>query len=485
MFVTQNRQYLLIVLCAFIQVSLWTSLHAQTRNTIWLDGLQTTSLGFQPHRYYELKQYDFEDLVAENLDFNAGYDPWLGVEDATDYLYPVVEGRVNVLGIAHDYGGLILRNLAIDDNDEISAMILDGVPNQGSSAISLAMGDTGGSSSESRMQTIIKEVKAIKQDEGCEDCNVIGLFENWINEIAHPDNSSVFSDMRSDNVLINNLNANPPDDIPFAIIWGSVQGVNVNQSIVNLMDSRSSITGFDTELADCVSEKLRERQKKLDDDKLTKNVGLVLGLLKSVTGFAGSLLSDQVFGDPNDEDSNFDIGGFLGALSDFADNLKDPIIDYLESDSEIDQRAASLLRCEVANQMLSVKWELAMMDAAGVEVEFVAAPADAAIQFCEEHCWEQFGGTTPDRVAFGQCIKECLDNNQAPPIAVYVTSDHDLLLTEQEQQLAGQANTYHLFNHNHFQESRDRPGDKTSDLDDAFEELFNGSVSPAFAIPQQ
>ena len=482
MFVTQNRQYLLIVLCAFIQVSLWTSLHAQTRNTIWLDGLQTTSLGFQPHRYYELKQYDFEDLVATNYDFNAGYNPWLGVEEAADYLYPIVEGRDNVLGIAHDYGGLILRNLAVDDNDEISAMILDGVPNQGSSAIKLVMGDTDGSSSESRMQTILSEVKGIKQDEDCEDCNVIGLFENWINEIAHPDNSSVFKDVKPGSDVVNALNANPPD-IPFAIIWGSVQGANVNQSIVNLMDSRGSITGFDTELADCVSEKLRERQKELDDDELTKNIGLGLDVLQGIIGFAGSLISDQIFGDP--DNNNFDVGGFLGALAAFADNLKDPIVDYLESDSEIDQRAASLLRCEVANQMLSVKWELAMMDAAGTEVGLVDAPTDAALPFCEEHCWEQFGGTTPDRVAFGQCVLECPENKPAPPIAVYLAPDHDLLLTEQEQQLAGQANTYHLFNHNHFQESRDRPGDNTSDLDDAFEELFNGSVSPAFAIPQQ
>jgi hypothetical protein len=482
MFVTRNKQYLFIVLCALIQANLLSPLHAQTRNTIWLDGLQTTSLGFQPSRYYDLKNYDFEDLVFTEFNPNAGYNPWLGVEGAADYLYPIVEGREDVLGIAHDYGGLILRDLAIDDNDEISAMILDGVPNQGSSAIDLVMGDTDGSSSESRIQTILNEVKGIKQDEDCEDCNVIGLFENWVDEIAHPDNSSVFKDVKPGSDVVNALNANPPD-IPFAIIWGSVQGVNTNQSIVTLIDSRGSITGYDTELADCVSEKLRERQKKLDDDELIKNIGLGLGLFKSVVEFAGSLISDQVFGGPNDSD--FDTGGFLEALAAFADSLKDPIIDYLESDSEIDQRAASLLRCEVANQMLSVKWELAMIDAGGTEVGLVDAPTDAALPFCEDHCWEQFGGTTPDRVAWGQCIRECLQNNQAPQIAVYLTPDHDLLLTKQEQQLAGQANTYHLFNHNHFQESRDRPGDNTSDLDDAFEELFSGSVSPAFAIPQQ
>lgn len=484
MFTNLYKTLLPIIGLALLPSICSVSLHAQTRNTIWLDGLQTTSLGFKPSRYYELKEYDFENLVATEFNPNADYDPWLGVEDAADYLYPIVEGREDVLGIAHDYGGLILRDLAIDDNDEISAMILDGVPNQGSAAIALAMGQIDGTSSDSRMQEIIEEVKGIKQDEDCKDCNAIGLFEDWIDEIAHPDNRSVFEDMASGSDAVNFLNANPPD-IPFAIIWGSVQGVNTRQSIINLMDSRGSITGFDTELADCVAEKLREQQKKLDDDEFVRNTGLGVSLFQGVLNYAGKLISDQIFGDPDNGNNDFDTVGFIDALATFAKDIKDTVIGYLEKDSELDQRTASLLRCEIANQMLSVKWELAITDAGGVEVGLVDAPADAALPFCERYCWEQFGDSNPDRVAYGQCIDDCLENNQAPQINVYLAPDHDLLLTKQEQQLAGQANTYHLVNHNHFQESKDRPGDNTSDLDDAFEELFNGRVSPAFAIPKQ
>ncbi len=476
-----KRGLVIIIACGLFCLS--ASLHAQTRNTIWLDGLQTTSLGWKPNRYSNLKLYDFEDLVSTNLDFNAGYDPWLGVEGASNYLKPIVEGRENVLGIAHDYGGLVLRHLANNDDDEITAMILNGVPNQGSSAIQMAIGQNA-DDGDSRMQIIIDKVNDIKGDEGCEDCNIVGNFERWIDEIAHPNNRAVFEDM-APGVMINNLNANPPD-IPYAIIWGSVDTYNSEQSIVNLMDSRGSITGFDNSLANCVAGKLREQQKKIEDDKIVRNVNVVLGLFGSVLDFASSLISGNVFGNPEDDENNFDTGGFLGAIGSFANDIKSTIVDYLDTNSELDQRLASLMRCETANQMLEVHYELAMMDAGQVEVELVDENLAGNLQHCEQYCWEQFEGSIPNHAAYGACIQDCLENNPAPPILGFVTPRHDLLLTEMEQKLPGQTGEpFHLFNHNHFQESRDRPGTNMTDLDYALEELFSGSVSPAFEIPKQ
>ena len=75
----------------------------------------------------------------------------------------------NVLGIGHDGGGLVLRQMAKNTN-RLTGMILCGVPNRGSSAIESMLPING----TSQINTLINQVLAFRSNaQSCNGCKVI------------------------------------------------------------------------------------------------------------------------------------------------------------------------------------------------------------------------------------------------------------------------------------------------------------------------
>lgn len=448
----------------------------QTRSTIWMEGISTNSPGFFVNKWN--LNWDFEDVIATNTNHNAGYEPIRGIADATSYVDPLLDGHDNVLGIAHDFGGLILRNLA-NENDRISAMILDGVPNRGSSAIKFMTGKNNTPNNGlTEAQVMINKVNEIKGPADCEECGFMSLFEQWVDEIAA--NKVLFEEMASNSTEVNELNeeSNLPD-IPFAILYGTVTNVhNGRQSIISLMDSRGSpLFPWDTGLQDCVAVELaRQREDAKQDTR--EIIDRSLGIFTEVVSFAANLLSGGFI----DDEGEFDPSGFIGALKTLIDESSDKIFDWIEEGQERDERLANLLRCQVANQNLAAEWELSMMQNGSFETEEVEVEEPA--YYCEQLCRDQLG-PNPDRIAWGTCIRNCVQSRPTKTITVYVGEDHDLLLTEYEQKLPDADFTFNLFDHNHFQEPRDDPYSTAQTLGDAFEELFSGSAGAAFKIPEK
>jgi hypothetical protein len=460
----------LYIRSTFIAITIFTffitSVSSQTRSTIWLDGAtNTTSHGWAGVPNQFLLGYDFENLNMTNTDPNAEYDLNLGVFGAASQIEPQLDGHDNVLGIAHDMGGLVLRDLANKDNS-LSAMILNGVPNQGSAAINFATEAQVGD--KTRAQLMIDGVQNITAGDDCQDCELVEAFQTWIDEIA--ENSNVFDQMARGSVEINTLNANPPpENVPFAILWGSVEEL----SISTLMSSwYFPGTGDADHYTKCYTERLAKAKKDANTDFIISTIDNVIHFYGDYLEYIGAIDIEEPF-------------SIIAALGDFIKDAKDRITGQIEDVRERDQELAKILRCEVANQIMAIEWELALGEFGSVVTEEVEISPDIA--YCEAQCWSQFEGTTPTHAQFGACVYDCMNSDDTPVITetVYVGSASDGLLLEYEQKLDGAVAEYHLYEHNHFQETKLSSTSSVGTLNHALDELFSGSAGPAFTIPKQ
>ena len=447
----------------------------QTRNTVWLDGFRnTTSHGWGgvPNNFYDLRGYDFVDLIANNADSTAEYDLSLGIFGAATQVEPQLDGHDNVLGIAHDMGGLVLRDLANKDNT-LSAMILNGVPNNGSAAINFATKSDG--SGITLAQNLVEGVQAIQAGDDCSNCGLVATFQAWIDEI---DNSkAVLGQMARNSSEINTLNQNPPD-IPFAVLWGSMEVF----SITSLMSSKHfAFSGvgvaFEDQFTKCYTERLSRDREDAKKAFFHSTIDNTVGFFGNVLNFVGGLLGDGVTP-----------GDIIGSVGEFVNNAKDNIISQIEAERERDQELARILRCELANQYLATQWQLSLIAFGSFTTEEVTIGPD--MSFCEQYCWDNLDPspyTSPTHAQFGACVMDCMDNPGTPILTetVYVAEENDGLLTEGEQLLAGADYVYHLYDHNHFQETKLSSHSGSGTLNDALQELFDGTAGMAFEIPQQ
>ncbi|NBC07220.1 MAG: hypothetical protein GVY26_08505 [Bacteroidetes bacterium] len=439
---------------------------SQTRSTIWLDGsTNTTSHGWGgvPNIYYDLAGFDFVDINIDNTNSNIAYDLNLGVFGAASQMEPQLDGHENVLGIAHDMGGLVLRDLANKDNS-LSAMILNGVPNQGSAAINFATEIQVGD--KTKVQLMIDGVQDIIADEECENCNLIEAFQEWMDEVEN--NRDVLRQMRRGSEEVNTLNASPPDNTPFVVLWGSVEELPIS----TMLSSRNfPATGDDDHYTECYARRLAKRKKENQED-------FVLETIDNVVNFYGSYLEyiGTVFAEPTE---------IISAVGDFIKDAKNSITGQIEDVRDRDQELASILRCEAAVQILNVEWNYALNEFGSLTTEEVEIGPD--IVYCEQQCWEQFEGTTPNHAQFGACVADCMNSDNTPVLTetVYVAVESDGLLLETEQKLSGAVDEYHLYEHNHFQETKLSSNSGVGTLNHALDELFSGSAGPAFTIPKQ
>ena len=95
-----------------------------------------------------------------------------GVEGAADVLAGTFGDHDDLLGIAHDYGGLVLRDLQLKD-DNISAMVLVGVPNQG---LPPSISPLLSTPTVMAPLKLLDAIQDFKKGDNCKDCDFTDTF---------------------------------------------------------------------------------------------------------------------------------------------------------------------------------------------------------------------------------------------------------------------------------------------------------------------
>jgi len=460
------------VFLSHLLLVLAVSLHAQndspeTRNTLWLDGLSTTSKGWDetPRDLKNIYDWDLLNIISLGELPRSVYQPGLGTFDAADELASHLGEYENVLGIGHDFGGLVLRDMA-DGTNNLSAIVLCGVPNQGSKGIEMAIQSTG-ADGESEAQWILEGVKQITDGYECENgCNLVDLFSPWINELK--DNEDIFSEMLPNSDVISTLDQNPPQ-IPHAVFWGSVEEFSITSFLNSLYSPLDNVD----QITQCYVDNLNAWKEEINDERREERWDAVFGLFNDIKGG----IRDLFEGDIDDPWSVFDpfVAGIVGGVK-----------DWLNSNKEFDDEMERGFRCETANQLLAIDWQLNLMEAGSVETEEVLVGQEYSTN-CPEDCAQTVGYS--DWTAYRQCILDCRNNADQSPLyqTVYITEENDGLLNKSEQLLAGEDFEYHLFETNHFQETdlRHKPAEHLAPLlPQAFEDLFDGNAGTAFIVPK-
>jgi hypothetical protein len=428
-----------------------------SRNVLWVKGASPTSHGWSGMKIEMASQgFKYTDLM------NSFYTPENGVLDAKNQINAMAGDGDEILGIAHDFGGIALRYAQLE-NQNITAMILCGVPNQGSLAIlNSIIADGDGALTKS--QRIAEVIEAIKTDDDCEDCNVTGLFKSWIDEIAG--GSDFYRDIANGSPFINEINqaANLPT-VPYLVLYGTVEDF----SLTRMLSSRGFPHSDSDALVQCYEQRLREARGNAHVDYAHAAVGNTLGFLNGLRAFVKGL-------------GNLNVGQILGAASDFILERRQQILNQIQAVRERNQELARITRCRLANDMLEAEWMLTMLDGAYDEVE-VPIYMDNTLEWlaCVSSCdvWLE-----PMPQANPECFEACGEPVVATMVTttVFVIQPTDGLLSAAEQQLAGPhlaADPLHLINTNHFQETSRTKAEVTQ----ALEDIFRGAAGAAFAIP--
>lgn len=435
------------------------------RNTIWANGaLFHTSKPWSDFRQeMTWRGYDFKDLMDDNTEAADN-----GILTYAAYLDQRVGDKENVLGIAHGYGGVALRYVQ-HLNPNIQAMVLCGVPNQGSIAIEAAT--ITNSESKTEFQILVEAIESMKEGDDCQNCNVTGIFKNWIDGLQAA--GSYLGNLRPNNDII--IDINEPDmlpTVPYVVLYGTVEEF----SLTRMLDSRAFASDSDY-LTRCHNERILEEQKRLEAMHALAVMNLVSGLLSSTVDLVGSVVSAST--------PELNPGAIISAAGTHIQESSEAIIQKIEDDLENELELARMLRCQLADQVLEAHWMLALLDGQFEEQEvYVSNPlTQEHINWCEADCEEQF----PEEIdpnAHHHCLVDCFSNTGGyyQTITVFVPELNDGLLTAKEQQLNGSmmADEIHLPNTNHFQETF--RGNVV--LTDAFESIFEGNLGAAFIVPK-
>ena len=433
-----------------------------TRETIWLEGPRPTSHGWSPLTTNLMGfDYDFENLITTSTG-GPGYDPSLGVVAAADTLaVNIMSDREGVLGIGHDYGGIILRELANGPNSGLSAMILCGTPNQGSQLLNFAIDNTG-ANDPSSLELLINKVEYITEDIECPDCSVVEAFGERVTNLK--DLKTLYQDIEHGSPIVNNLNANP-SDIPHAIFWGDIG----NFSIAGLLDDYFTPIPTSTSsnsLETCYRNQLAKARGTAKYQRTVALVSGAIGIFSSVFNFTNGL-------DTTDNQVER-----LTKLGDFIGNLATPIISTINQIRDSNETLRELLLCETANRTLAVEWDFLIVSTNGLPIIDQEIPT--VDQECLNDCLiDQAWGDVDASV---DCETECQDDLNTNTIQVAAAPRHDGLYTEFEQSLPGEAGLYRLASTSHFDETLVA---RSADLDAALRDVFDGALGVAFEVPEK
>ncbi|MBX2891431.1 MAG: hypothetical protein KF734_10920 [Saprospiraceae bacterium] len=427
---------------------LTTTLNAQNRNTVWLGGNGATSTSWdRAITAAENEGYDFNEI---NTFF---YAPHInGVVGSADQMNTqlVNENRTDVLGIGHDGGGIVLRQMAKSQGSRLSALILDGVPNQGSQVLKKMLP----AGTNNQMNDLIAQVLAFKSNANqCNACRIVEAFQDWINDVNA--NEEKYREYQPDHPVINNLGT---PSIPYAVIWGNEDEDAL--VLTRLLGSRAQavLWGDDTGYLECYRDEIEDGRQLINDR-------FVDGIAQSIITAAEAVGKFLKPGDGPLPLPNFAAG--------VANALKS-IHQKIQAIRNRDREMAELLECEMVHQGLNGYWNLIASDGYTPVITHVTEEYD-----CCETCYGE-----PDAQVQGYCFAWCMTLEwpctRTYTVTHYTYEPHDGLLSKSEQLLAGAAKTYEAKKTNHFQEQfwSQQP------IKDAFVDLFNGGAGAAFQVPK-
>lgn len=426
-------------------LGLATTLNAQNRNTLWLNGLGATSTSWdRAITAAETDGYDFNEVNTFFYDLYGN-----GVVGSAGLISAqlINENRSDVLGIGHDGGGIVLRQMAKAPDTRLSALILDGVPNQGSQVLKKML-PISSSEPNSEMAELIDQILAFKSNANqCNACRIVEAFQDWVNDVNALDEK--YREYLPNSPVITELGT---PSIPYAVIWGNEDEDAL--VLTRLLGSRAQrvLWGDDTGYLECYRDEIRDRRRIINDNFFD-------GIMQSVITAASA------------------VGKFVPTNSqNIAEGISkglDAIHKAIQAARNRDREMAELLECEMVHQALNGYWNLIATDGYTPVVQTIPIEVD-----CCADCYDE-----PDSQVQSFCFMQCLNLScfdGTYTITYYQYEPHDGLLSKSEQLLAGAAKTYEAKKTNHFQEQFW----SQQAVKDAFVDLFNGGAGAAFQVPK-
>jgi hypothetical protein len=458
-------KFMIVTLVTVICIGDVVGQNNEPRYIMFCDGSVTaTSLGWRPFR-------DRMDAAGYNYHFS----PWINVfhyDDALEQGVPalseylnnrIIDGNAsNVFGISHCIGGLGLR-LTQNVNSEISAMVLNGVPNQGSKMMTNLTRAAG--SQPSAVERMVQGVEELTKADNCQDCGATKRFSDWVT-LFRQDNS--FLRYAADEGFADYGIPSAPYIIMYGLI--PVSDFSVARMLDSALPNNLSI------YSQCQEERRRleiqfdNHKKQLETVRSTNNWLTIL-----LSGAAGvfKLLKDKP-----------DIGDALKAISDAVKASAAERMRVIERNFANDQETARRLRCILAQQLLEAEWLLLMSgDLQEIEEEVIEIDYYGYYQClyaCENDPQYQIGNDI--FICIGDCYTDFINNGNTVTYTYYVYTPEpsDGLYTQSEMTLDGgpkRGEDIIFQNVDHFQETNPNV---IRDL--FFNQIYTGAYGPEFVV---
>ncbi|MFZ4475176.1 MAG: hypothetical protein ACOYPR_08290 [Saprospiraceae bacterium] len=432
-------------------------LYAQPpRKTLWVGGPPLTSPRWSNAITQAQLDYKF-DRVSTVTYYNDAFANDIPTWAQQFNAQMTSAGQTDVLGIGHDAGGLILQYMAqLQSSNGLSALILDGVPNQGAKVFEkLTPFGSGVPSEAQNVLTSALNYRTLAQN--CVACRTIEATQSYINYFAAQPAKTYYQQMIPGTSLFANLQT---PTIPYAVIWG-----NENDDALGLTRLMSSwynfgIDGKDSEYLDCMGKELEQRL-------ISAKQNFAISTLRAIATLAGGTAKIKA----TEPQSAF-------ALIEATLNS---IATALRGSYDLNNEFREILECEFVHQALNAKWTQ-MNFTYGTVTETITIPVPCGFASCDD-CWTQYASDHEDQV-LGYCLSVCVNeecnNTFSQNVTYLVPEPNDALYTKTEQSLAGAAKTYEAKGCNHMQESFW----SYDPIKDAFTDLFFGGGGAAFVVPK-
>jgi hypothetical protein len=410
------------------------------RDVLFLGGIGCTSSNWV--KFYQnmaLANYQLNalDPAGGGANYALGDD---GVITSSNRVneYLTTNNRASVLGIGHDGGGIVLREMAKAPSTKLSGIILDGVPNQGSFAIRQMTLENGGGTT-TVVEDLVNNLESIRSatNTKCSSCNILGRLRDFSNCVKA--NSTRYDEYETGSTIIANLGT---PTIPYAVIWGNANRDNyMLERLISSKGNQATGTYFDNDFTDCnraLMDKLQKIERRAEVDQVFT---ILSGFFKTLSSI------NSVFTVSASGEIDVDEAKLYQALGDLTSSIHQNI----RAIRAVSDAAADVAECELIRQVINAHWNLIVSGGYTEQTTTttVTIPADPAT--C---CWSCYGEPDPDA-----CIADCFSSSpscapttQTTVTVSLLTQPSDGLYSKEEQLLGGAATTYEAVQTNHFQE---------------------------------
>jgi pimeloyl-ACP methyl ester carboxylesterase len=425
---------------------------AQNRDILWLFGPSLTSAQWTNAKLRaQANSYDFNSINITPYDNNTAAN---NIPDWAAFFNTKLNdgNHTDVLGIGHDAGGLIIRYMDMaQENGRLSAMILDGTPNQGAGIFNALL--PSNPSNQSEAQRLINKMLNLRtQAQNCNGCQMIQATQSWVNYFAGQEAKNYYQQLKPTNPVITNLEA---PGIPFAVIWGNEDDDAL--TLTRTMNSwyNAGLFGEDDEFVDCYRSEIEQRVQLAGQQ-------FALGTMQSIAQYAGAAAKYKIT-EPQ-------------SISTVIEATLNALVTQLRTTFALSNELREIAECELVHQAMNAQWNLMLSPYNVVVQENLEIPCFSC-ETCETETDQQVAG-----YCWSLCVYDCdpVTGTYTQSFTYLTYEPHDGLLRKSEQLLAGAAKTYEAKGVNHFQEQFW----EYAPIGNAFQDLFNGGAGAAFVVPK-